>query len=1289
MKKLLLAITLILCLAMALVAFTSCGGDGEDDGCNHTWTAEATVDKAATCTTAGAKSVKCTICGEKKEGSDVVVPALGHEYDDGITVEATCVTDGSVTKTCATCGDVDVTPIPSSGEHTWADSATVDVEATCYVDGYKSVKCTACNEIKADSTEIIPAGHYWGLATTDVPATCTTDGVKTVKCVSCGIQQIGSEEIIPAFGHSDIATVIVPTIFSEGRIKGTCSTCGTYVNEAVGKTEVTLNAYTTTEKTPYSETANIGDALGNKTFAPGNDLYLEFSVLLNSTTDNINGEGFGYGHIAKKADPNASSAIYKEFSWFYYKPSAKWCNFKGGFEFSSTKEFTYGPTWKEYGTAEDIVVLDNYDGWHRFGVQYTQNVYENNGEFTYDVTVTVYVDGVKISQSIMDWGAMFYSAEVVDGATVYTQNPDVANYYVVCYNIASGHLIADNDPTAYFPFGDISLTVGTDFAKKVNKLDTPVEGTYVIDEETTLPANQHFEYVRPASENLYDETLDSYDYPVDEIKPADATVDYSVTSGGTKYHKYVADSNKRVAFINIKDTVFNTVTLEVAEGSKVVYSFFSKMPSKVGEVVSYAIEYRTFITATEDVTVAIPANAAYLVLYYQDNANTKYVPEKVTFSFDENALSEQLKNPCVDEFEYPIDQIKPSQGTIASKDGKYIPNFDWVTGYLSIKDCAFDQVIIEVNETTGYVGYGFLSQFPDIYDYAEFSEGWTATTYITADSAEYAGPGTKFTVDIPDDAVCLVLYWHDWDDNAAAPVMFKPASVTFTNSNPADPALQDETLDSYQYPMDKVVGTDGAIIYWGSGDDKNKYLTEADDQTVGYYKNAFINITDTVFNYVYLASNGNKKAGWAFVTDMPEVGEKVSYAGNFTTTNKFSWAVDKADTVKVEIPEGAKYLVIYYEEAGNSYLPTSITFTKEAAIGDDAYEYPMDTITPFAGYINHSGTASNNKDHYLRHKENNESYAFIDISNLDYNTVTLTGPANGEATNYTFLTKIPTEDDEKISYAIGYSDCVWYSLGNGDITVNIPANATCLAILCNYSDGTNTRPESIVFSNREDTPSNNLKDETLESYEYPMTEVNASMGTIRGTDGVFIPNRQWVTGLVSIEGCAFDKVVFEISEKYGKISYGFLTAYPTLNEQVSWAGGATGTTSANIADGATVTVDIPEDAVCMVVYWYDWDNGAPVYYIPESITFIKADDAADSEDAGTTTPGGSDSEDSENAGTTTPVNPGFGTDSDSEESENAGTTTPPIFSTPDSEESENAGTTTPPIFSTPDSEDAA
>ena len=141
MKKLLLALTLVLALAVSLVALTSCGGDGDE--CDHVWGTAASVDKAPTCTEEGAESIKCVACGEKKADSVTTIPATGHAYTTDSVTAATCITDGSETKVCSACGDTTTTTTPATGVHTWSAIPTIDVEATCTTDGSKSIKC-AC-----------------------------------------------------------------------------------------------------------------------------------------------------------------------------------------------------------------------------------------------------------------------------------------------------------------------------------------------------------------------------------------------------------------------------------------------------------------------------------------------------------------------------------------------------------------------------------------------------------------------------------------------------------------------------------------------------------------------------------------------------------------------------------------------------------------------------------------------------------------------------------------------------------------------------------------------------------------------------------------------------------------------------------------------------------------------------------------------------------------------------------------------------------------------------------------
>ena len=161
MKKLLSVIALALLLATHLVAFTSCGGDGEetvDEGCAHIWDSEPSVDTAATCKREGAASVKCAVCGEMREGSEVEVPMIDHNYVINYYFAPTCVAYGLEIKTCRVCGYHVEIDTPPTDIHTWAECYTVDCEPTADTVGYQSIRCVRCTEaVKPGSVAVIPA----------------------------------------------------------------------------------------------------------------------------------------------------------------------------------------------------------------------------------------------------------------------------------------------------------------------------------------------------------------------------------------------------------------------------------------------------------------------------------------------------------------------------------------------------------------------------------------------------------------------------------------------------------------------------------------------------------------------------------------------------------------------------------------------------------------------------------------------------------------------------------------------------------------------------------------------------------------------------------------------------------------------------------------------------------------------------------------------------------------------------------------------------------------------------
>ena len=60
------------------------GEEAKLPDCEHEWNTEFTIEKAATCTEPGERSIHCSICDEVKPGSVEVIEPLGHNYVDGI-----------------------------------------------------------------------------------------------------------------------------------------------------------------------------------------------------------------------------------------------------------------------------------------------------------------------------------------------------------------------------------------------------------------------------------------------------------------------------------------------------------------------------------------------------------------------------------------------------------------------------------------------------------------------------------------------------------------------------------------------------------------------------------------------------------------------------------------------------------------------------------------------------------------------------------------------------------------------------------------------------------------------------------------------------------------------------------------------------------------------------------------------------------------------------------------------------------------------------------------------------
>ena len=504
MKKILLSVTILVALCTCLFALASCGGNGDE--CDHVWATAASVDTAPTCTAEGSESVKCLECGEKRADSIASIPAVGHSYTTTATTAATCTTDGSETKTCDTCGDVNVTPIAATG-HTWATEATTDTAATCTTDGVKSIKCTVCAEIKPDSTETIPAGHTWAdTPTTLTPATCTTDGTKAIKCIgcteikpdttevipaahtwadtptvdtpatcttageesykcsACGAKNEDSVTAIPAAGHTGLAVVTAGTLFSNSVMAGTCTTCNEVVTVEV-PAKVNLNPITNTSREEdiyIYDCERIGDVIGDKSLCGENsvDLYVEYSILLNSTMDLLNSSNYTLPGIYKKADLKGNNC--GDGFYFLYITGDDYMP-KGSFEIWNSRcdkvddGYIYGPRCNGEG---DDVYVGNFDGWHRIGVKMHFDAHYEEFELFYTNTVTLYIDGVRVHEYILRTDDDLSNQSVLSALSATTDDEKIVSCetltdrYVSIYRFTPFLKGTAEGQTVYFPIAD-------------------------------------------------------------------------------------------------------------------------------------------------------------------------------------------------------------------------------------------------------------------------------------------------------------------------------------------------------------------------------------------------------------------------------------------------------------------------------------------------------------------------------------------------------------------------------------------------------------------------------------------------------------------------------------------------------------------------------------------------------------------------------------------------------------------------------------------------------------------
>ncbi len=173
---------------------------------SHSYT--SSVTKAATCTSTGIKTFKCS-CGASY--TETIAKTAHNNKTTIPAVDATCTKTGLTEgKKCSVCGTITVAQqTVAKKAHTYTSSVTI--QPTCTKEGVKTYKCT-CG---VSYTESIAKKAHTEVVDKAIAATCTKTGLTEGKhCSVCGTV-IVAQKTVSTIAHADKNS------------DGKCDSCGT------------------------------------------------------------------------------------------------------------------------------------------------------------------------------------------------------------------------------------------------------------------------------------------------------------------------------------------------------------------------------------------------------------------------------------------------------------------------------------------------------------------------------------------------------------------------------------------------------------------------------------------------------------------------------------------------------------------------------------------------------------------------------------------------------------------------------------------------------------------------------------------------------------------------------------------------------------------------------------------------------------------------------------------------------------------------------------------------------
>ena len=173
---------------------SECGGEKSDTipANGHSRPEDTSKDEnwiiltPATCTTAGQRALKCTVCGKAIPGTEEEIKELGHEWDKGTIDQKYPCVDGTITYKCTRdgCNGTKTETYKATADHKYEFVSTTQ-KYPCQP-GKETWKCSVCGATEERDAKV--ADHSFGLWTDDDVLGCQTQK-QTRTCLVCGYQE--------------------------------------------------------------------------------------------------------------------------------------------------------------------------------------------------------------------------------------------------------------------------------------------------------------------------------------------------------------------------------------------------------------------------------------------------------------------------------------------------------------------------------------------------------------------------------------------------------------------------------------------------------------------------------------------------------------------------------------------------------------------------------------------------------------------------------------------------------------------------------------------------------------------------------------------------------------------------------------------------------------------------------------------------------------------------------------------------------------------------------------------